>query len=216
MYREIARALIDQRGLDTVGPADQAADDFAIMMMTKPRHVPEIGFGFVATRLYWLKAHEQAGTGVQTETQTRSDRVVCLWVGADPAPREHVARADGTSWQEVYACAEEYRRAAARWRGALGSSSKPFYPVGAPSPFYFGALPRGKRIRIPSDMELGIPFRSNLLGVDLTLPRPTPIVLRACGEPAVRYDPAVPEIVLCYEMLPELDRLAKLLPAPPR
>jgi hypothetical protein len=207
LYREIALALIDQHRLRGVEPIDQAADAFGILMLTGPDLTPEIDPGYTAARLYWLRTERASARTDPKDEHIRYSRVLCLVVGANPTEREQFGLAHGLSTNDVRECGVEYRRWAETWRGALDPSTKPFYPVGSQTPFRFDGAPSSHQSPVPDDVRLAIPFRLNRLGVALTLPKPTPIVFRTCGTSKVGYDPSVPEIVFCYEMLRELERL---------
>lgn len=211
LYRELGHALIDQRGLTAVGPMDQAADAFAIMMMSDRKQHPVPDLGTIASQFYELRARTRTDQRDRAEDHSRYGRVLCLTVGANPDKREQFGIDRGLSRDEVTACGESYRQLADIWRNALGRSSQPFIPIGSESPFRFEPLPPDLMVGVPSERAAAIAFRINLLGVDLTLSKATSFVFRACGEPAARYDPTVPEVVFCYETLEEIDGLSRFL-----
>jgi hypothetical protein len=196
LYHELGHAFIDILEMPVFGQEEDAADVASILLIndlfdeeTATAITYDTAFAFLGE----AEEREAAGEapawwGVHGIDLQRYYTLVCLFVGADPGARDHIAEDLGLPAERQETCEEEFWLANESW-GAV------FDEMAAAAPgesfVYLGGT--------DSLTEQVVAAEVAALNEDFALPEDLVIRVEACDEANAFYDPVTVEVVMCSE-----------------
>jgi Putative metallopeptidase len=120
IHHEIGHALIDQYELPITGREEDAADEFATLMMIEA----DLALPALSAAVYWLKADDEKYTTVEFADEHSFDRqrfyaIVCTVYGSSPDKYSLLVEQGILPEDEAERCGAEYEQKVAAWRTLL-------------------------------------------------------------------------------------------------
>jgi hypothetical protein len=216
IWHEAGHALIDIAGLSLVGPEEDIADEFAVMMMIDYADADNSSQREYLDRMmdswffFWSNGDSnqdmQEMLDVHSVSLHRAYNILCLVVGAFPA-RDY--ELESNLFDDSYdrdRCIWAYPKKRAAWDKLLGPLRNPATtaagltnvelqaPDSAPADRFYQN--RYLQLVVPVDAMRYLEYRF-LLPQPLAVLSASPAVTADCKGPNAFYDPAVQSIVLC-------------------
>lgn len=208
IYHELGHALIDILDVPVLGPEEFAADMFSVILMNR-MHDEEDALRLArdAARAYSEEAELSARRGrrntdwdLHGSDMQRYYNLVCLFYGAKPRAREHLARSLELPEQRADTCPDEFAQADRAWGEVLDR-------IATDTP--------GTSIRMDPSIRANTPLIRFVtaevarLNAMMDLPSTLTVSVRACDEVNAFYDTGDREIIYCTEYADYISRLWK-------
>jgi len=205
-YHELGHALIDILQLPVFGQEEDAADVASVLMLhnfyeeeAAQSLVYDTAFGFLGEA---AQVDEPAWWDTHGPDLQRYYNLVCLFYGANPDERDHLAVDLDLPEERAETCEEEYELAADSWEPIFDQLAQ-----NAPGNTILDATVSGD-----SDAtiftENVIQIEIDALNQDFAFPSPLKITIEPCDEANAFYDLSTQEIIMCTELADHLITLA--------
>lgn len=215
LYHETGHALISLFDIPILAKEEDAADNFATLSMLFEEN-EQIDEYLRDTAWGWFLFDELAATeGDELDfadehslDQQRAYQTICFLYGSNEEKFEEFTRMMEMPEERLVNCAYDYDRSMRSWEKVLNS-------------FVVGVFESNVEITVTyadATEELA-PYKSMLqesqilenihefIDLGFKLPHPISIIAKTCDEANAYWDPNENEIVLCYELLAEYEKL---------
>ncbi|RME16823.1 MAG: hypothetical protein D6801_04715 [Alphaproteobacteria bacterium] len=208
LYHELAHVLIDVLDLPVFGPEEFAADSFSVVLMNRmhdERTVLRMARDVAA--VYDANAREAGSSeatlalwDVHGPDRQRFYNFVCLMFGARPDARRMFAEGLGLPKERRKTCEEEYAQADRAWGAVLER-------LAAEAP--------GDALTMDWMLDAGnwatrfVAGEVDRLNARMAIPGKVSVSVIPCGESNAFYDSGPREIIICTEMIAELESMAE-------
>ncbi|MGJ8628624.1 MAG: DUF4344 domain-containing metallopeptidase [Sulfitobacter sp.] len=201
-YHELGHAMIDIMALPVFGQEEDAADTASVLLIdalyddeTAKDIARDAAFGFLdeaetsGDTPAWWDVH---GPDLQ-----RYYNLVCLFYGADPDARAHLAAELELPEDRADSCEEEFDLAVSSWGPVIDDIAQ----AGAGETIQYEGTAKTLTERLISDEVAA-------LNAEFSLPETLKVEVKACDEANAYYDPETVSITICSEFESHLRILA--------
>lgn len=224
LVHELAHLVIGELQVPVLGPEENAADYLAATALIRAdrrdpqgaaRNQAYLLAAADAQRMAWQKGMERDAPVPYWDTHAltiqRFYQIACLLYGADPAAYADLPARIGLPPGRAAGCPAEFERAnrAVDWLVAT-YGRRPGDPAGAAIAIRYEPPPSVASQRVVAEMQrLGlVEGLTARVGELFRLPRPVTVSVRRCGRAEAAWQPARQDLVVCYELLDTLYRMA--------
>ncbi len=210
LYHEIAHLLIDELDIPILGREENAADNFATLMLLRADS-EQTNNALIDSAYGWFLSSENNEQDFYSDDDLygehnldiqRAFQIVCLMVGRDPAIFSEIADEVGLDEDRQEACASDYEQASTSWDKVLApfkNEDGAKIEVDIKYNRGFGLVSAGNLLR---DNEF---FENAVINIlqKYNLPKIPSMRGKECHEANAYYDSWTGEVLYCYELVDE-------------
>lgn len=228
LVHELAHLVLGEFQVPLLGPEEDAADYLAAAALIRggqrdPALAARNG-GYLlaaadAQRMAWSRGTELGAPVPYWDTHAltiqRFYKIVCLLYGADPVTYADLPQRAGLPPARAAGCAAEFARASRGIDWLIASYGRePGEPAGAALEIRYEALPTLATGSVVAALRQAglVEELVARVGELFRLPAPATILFRRCGRAEAAWQPSSRELVVCYELLDALHRMAPRRP----
>lgn len=215
-YHEVAHALISEFNLPVLGREEDAADRLAILLMMPDDDEQSPDYLLASMRGWFLSAEETPLKDIpwwdeHGTNQQRGYQIACLLYGADPKRFASIVKAVNMPKDRQESCVEEAAQNEKSWATVLEEhlhEDDQVSPVRSITVSYAKTSDYAqeqaylKKIGLLEDL-------AKLMRENYRFKPGIRITAKECDEPNAFWNPADRELTICYELVEDLQRLAK-------
>lgn len=210
LLHEVAHLLIDRLDLPVLGQEEDAADNFATLVLIA-LNTPEADKALAETAATWLLREyegEEEGDGFffseHAPDPQRAFRILCHLVGVDQEFYGPLASDLGVFTEDLEGCEPALDLAARSWAQVLA----PHAPdVSSPVLVTVEYRPAGEilaRYEAMARRERLLEWTAAIVSRTARVPGPVTLAVARCGDANAYYTPDTGEVTLCYELMDDI------------